>query len=270
MSQRAQAQPPELPPGQRTAPALRLVWNHDFDQRAAALFADYRASGRPETFRLLVEELAPRLLPLVRGRLRKSGRRVEAREVVDDAFAQVFRRSASFHDRGPGSFVKWFLAIAENLVKQEARATHRRDRRERLAARPEVDRAADPFTLLLAEEEEWLARATWAHLRRLALEAVAKLPRGHWRLLVDFARDGLTYTELAQREGLPRSALVMRIQRARKRVVAHVRRRLDEETSGRAPAAAAPRSAQPPSGPGSATTSSGCSLTTPAALRRTV
>ena len=248
------------------APALRLVWNHEFDQRAAALFADYRASGRPETFRLLVEELAPRLLPLVRGRLRKSGRRVEAREVVDDAFAQVFRRCASFHDRGPGSFVKWFLAIAENLVKQEARANHRRDRRERLAARPELDRAADPFTLLLADEEEWLARATWAHLRRLALEAVAKLPRGHWRLLVDVARDGLTYTELAQREGLPRSALVMRIQRARKRVVAHVRRRLDEETVVRAPTGAA----QPPSGPGSASSSSGCSLTTPAALRRTV
>ncbi len=240
---------------------LRVVWNHDFDRRAASLFAEFRVHHRPETFRTLVEELAPRLVPMVRARLRRGIGRGDAREVVDDTFAQVFRRRDSFCDRGPGSFVKWFLAIAENLVRQEARATQRRHRRERLAARPEVDRGADPFALLLGNEEQWIAGATWAQLRRLALEAVAEMPSDHWRLLVDFARGGLTYTQLAQREGIPRSALVMRIQRARERVVAHVRRRLDAIDA---------RAAQPPSGPGSASSSSGCSLTTPAAMRRTV
>lgn len=249
---------PGVPAGARGP--LRVVWNGDFDRRAAHLFDAYRRDGDPEAFRRLVDELAPRLVPMVRARLRRQGRRCDARELVGDAFAQVFRRCDSFKDRGPGSFVRWFMAIAANLARQETRSERRRQRRERAVARVELDGASDPFALLLRDEERRLAGATWATLRRLALEAVATLPVAHWQALVTFARGGRTYAALAQELGLPRSALVMRIQRARERILDHIVARLE---------AGAAR-VQLPSGPGSASTSSGCVTTASPAMRRTV
>jgi RNA polymerase sigma factor (sigma-70 family) len=212
------------------AAVLRVLWNRDFDRRAAQLFAAYRARGEQELYRELVEECAPRLVPLVRSRLRRCGRRLDAHELVLDTFSQIYRCRQSYRDCGPGSFVRWFLAVAENLMRQEVRAATRRAQREQGAAQPVADRAADPFELLLKSEEQRLAWLTWAQLRRLALEAVQELPAGQWEALVRFATDGLTYEALALKLAVPRGALIMRIQRARKRVLEHVRARVADGT----------------------------------------
>ncbi len=212
---------------------MHVVWNHDFDRRATALFEDFRVHEQPETFRSLYESSAPLLLPMVRMKLRKLGRKLDAGDVLLDTFAHVYRNRATFIDRGQGSFVKWFLAVAENLVLQDSRCTLRRMRRERLVARRVLDPASDPFVRVLRGEEELVARVTWNQLRVLVLEGVTKLPPPQSEALVRFTQERVTYEELARLLGITRGAVVMRVQRARLRILEHVRARLrDPEILG--------------------------------------
>ena len=212
------------------APTLRLVWNREFERRAAALFARFRDGEVAEDFASLVGEIAPLLVPLVRSRLRRIGRHLDARELVQDTFTQVYQARSTFHDRGPGSFVKWFLAIADNLVRQDSRADQRRVRREQVVALPVADRCADPFSILLKGEEELLTGLSWAQVRRLALEAVQALPPSQWEVFVRYCRERLSYDDLATQLGLPRGAVVMRIQRARESVLHYIEARLADGT----------------------------------------
>lgn len=202
--------------------AWRVVWNRDFDREAAALFARFRDDRGADSFGALVAAIAPRLVPLVRSRLRRGRRHVDAHELIHDTFVRIYHAHESFDDRGPGSFVKWFLAIADNLARQDARADLRRAGREQRCARPVADRAADPFAQLLAGEEERLAALTWATVRRLALEAVQRLPASQWRAFVAFSRTPQTYEQLARELGVARGAAIMRVQRARQSVLDHI------------------------------------------------
>ncbi|MBM4014970.1 MAG: sigma-70 family RNA polymerase sigma factor [Planctomycetes bacterium] len=216
----------------------RVIWNRDFECEAAALFARYRAAPDAAAFARLVEQLSPRLVPLVRARLRKGRRHLDPREVIHDAFVQIFRARATFEDRGPGSFIRWFVAIADNLTRQDCRSDRRRVGREQCSAQPIADRSGDPYALLVAGEEERLAGLTWAAVRRLVLEGVQRLPPAQWEALVTLSREPMTYAALAQRLHAPRGAVIMRVQRARVAVLAHVRRRLADGSHGAAVAAA--------------------------------
>jgi RNA polymerase sigma factor (sigma-70 family) len=202
------------------------------------LFERFRAAPDDGAFAELVEKLSPRLVPLVRARLRRGRSHVDAREIIHDAFVQIFRARTTFEDRGPGSFIRWFVAIADNLSRQSARSDRRRVRREQTSARPIADRSNDPFAQLVASEEERLAGLSWAAVRRLVLEGVQRLPPSQWEAFVTFSREPMTYSALAQRLHAPRGAVIMRVQRARQAVLAHVRARLADGSLDHAVAAA--------------------------------
>ena len=209
-----------------TPPSLRLVWDHGIERRATTLFEEFRVHERPETFRSLFEVAGPALLPLVRMKVRRQRGRVDPAELLTDTFAQIYRCRHTFQDRGPGSFVRWFLAIADNLVRQESRATTRRARREMLVARSIEDRGADPFVHLLADEARRVARITYGELRALVLEGMRDLPARQEQALLLHAQERLTYAEIARRLKLKPGAVAMRIRSARLRILHHLRARL--------------------------------------------
>jgi RNA polymerase sigma-70 factor (ECF subfamily) len=226
------------PCGERGAP-LRLVFDAGIERRVASLFEEFRVHERPETFRSLFEVAGPALLPLVRMKVRRLRGRVDPAELLIDTFAQIYRNRHTYEDRGPGSFVRWFLAVADNLLRQESRATWRRTRREQLVARSIEDKGADPFVHVLADEARLVARLTYGELRALVLEGLRKLPSRQEQVLLLHTQERLSYARIAAQLGLSRGAVSMRIRRARLRILEHVRRRIA------AAAAASEREARP-------------------------
>jgi RNA polymerase sigma-70 factor (ECF subfamily) len=206
-------------------PRLRVVCDTALDRQATGLFEEFRRSELPETFRALFETAGPALLPLVRMKVRRAKAAVDPAEILTDTFELIYRHRATFRDRGPGSFVKWCLAIAGNLLRQEARASVRRTQREQGAARSIEDHGADPIVQVIAEESEIEIRMTYRELRRLVLDAMRQLPPPLEQALLLHAQEQLSYAEVGARLGIRAGAVSMRIKRARERILAHLRAR---------------------------------------------
>jgi RNA polymerase sigma-70 factor (ECF subfamily) len=220
-------------------PRLRVVCDTALDREATALFEEFRRSERPETFRSLFEIAGPALLPLVRMKVRRAKAAVDPAELLTDTFELIYRHRATFRDRGPGSFVKWCLAIASNLLRQQARASARRTRREQTAARSIEDHGTDPIVQVIAEESEIEIRMTYRELRRLVLDAMRQLPAPLEQALLLHAQEQLSYAEVGARLGIRAGAVSMRIKRARERILTELKARAQaRDLQSRAGAAA--------------------------------
>jgi RNA polymerase sigma factor (sigma-70 family) len=206
-------------------PRLRVVCDTALDREATALFEEFRRSERPETFRSLFEVAGPALLPLVRMKVRRNKSAADPAELLTDTFELIYRHRATFRDRGPGSFVKWCLAIAGNLLRQQARASARRTRREQTAARSIEDHRTDPIVQVIAEESEIELRMTYRELRRLVLDAMRQLPPPLEQALLLHAQEQLSYAEVGARLGIRAGAVSMRIKRARERILTSMKSR---------------------------------------------
>jgi RNA polymerase sigma-70 factor (ECF subfamily) len=206
----------------RSRARLRVLCDTALDRQATRLFEEFRADEAPETFRRLFEIAGPALLPLVRMKVRRARAAIDPAELMTDTFELIYRHRRTFRDRGPGSFVKWCLAIAGNLLRQEVRATTRRVRREQGAARSIEDRGTDPAVQVIAAENDKEIRLTYRELRRVVLAAMRELPAPLEQALLLHAQERLSYAEVAARLGIRPGAVSMRIKRARERILANL------------------------------------------------
>jgi RNA polymerase sigma-70 factor (ECF subfamily) len=216
------AQPPSHPKARGRA-RLRVLCDTALDRQATRLFEEFRGDEAPETFRRLFEVAGPALLPLVRMKVRRARAAIDPAELMTDTFELIYRHRRTFRDRGPGSFVRWCLAIAGNLLRQEVRASTRRVRREQSAARSIEDHGTDPVVQVIAAENDTEIRMTYRELRRVVLEAMRELPAPLEQALLLHAQERLSYSEVAARLGIRPGAVSMRIKRARERILAHLR-----------------------------------------------
>jgi RNA polymerase sigma-70 factor (ECF subfamily) len=155
-------------------------------------------------------------------KVRRARAAIDPAELMTDTFELIYRHRGTFRDRGAGSFVKWCLAIAGNLLRQEVRATSRRVKREQSAARSIEDRGTDPVVQVIAAESDVEIRLTYRELRRVVLEAMRELPAPLEQALLLHAQERLSYAEVAERLGIRPGAVSMRIKRARERILAHL------------------------------------------------
>jgi RNA polymerase sigma-70 factor (ECF subfamily) len=208
---------------QRTGPHRASgVSEASLDRHAVWLFQDFRRAERPEIFQRLFEECGPELLSLLRMKIRQIRLPVDPAELLVDTFSQVFKARHTFRDRGNGSFLRWFMTIAENLLRQRQRESTRRLRREEVAARQIHDPSADPLLLLVERETQAVAQLTYQELRGLIIEAFHALsPRQEQALLLHTVH-ALSYAEIARRLDISLGAVAMRIKRARDKVLRHV------------------------------------------------
>jgi len=216
------AQPPSHSKA-RGRTRLRVLCDTALDRQATRLFEEFRGDEAPETFRRLFEVAGPALLPLVRMKVRRARAAIDPAELMTDTFELIYRHRRTFRDRGPGSFVRWCLAIAGNLLRQEVRASTRRVRREQSAARSIEDHGTDPVVQVIAAENDTEIRMTYRELRRVVLEAMRELPAPLEQALLLHAQERLSYSEVAARLGIRPGAVSMRIKRARERILAHLR-----------------------------------------------
>lgn len=110
----------------------------------------------------------------------------------------------------------WFRRVVLNRLRNRARESSRRDRRERVAARPEA----------LADSTELVGRA---EALREVTDAVLALPEPFRGCILQHYFDGLSPTEIAEREGVPAATIRSRLTRGRARLRAVLAERSDDD-----------------------------------------
>lgn len=155
---------------------------------------DHRAMG--ELYDRHVTTLFPIALRIVRDR-------AEAEDIVHDSFVAVSERAAQYMPER-GSVIAWLVTLVRNLSIDR---TRRRDRRgvlarEVIAHEPPVE-VPDPEALTSdASERDKIRRA------------LAKLPEAQRQTLEVAFFEGLSYPEIAAREGVPLGTIKSRAARA--------------------------------------------------------
>ena len=189
-------------------------WRARLETALCALFRDERD---PDSFEELYRVGGPALLRWIE--LLARGLRLDAQEVLQDAFVNMYRYVASFRDEAPRSFAVWSRTIAGNLVRR-ARAARRGMSREALmAVRAEPrDPHAGPVQVTVEDEErEHLAQA-WIIVLSRWLEAYEALSPRERRLMDLVEVRGLSYSAAAEDMGLGLSNVKMILFRARTRM----------------------------------------------------
>jgi len=148
----------------------------------------------------LYDRFAPMLFPMV---LRVVREKAEAEDVLHDAFVAVSER-ATLYVPARGSVVAWLVTLVRNLAIDR---TRRRARRSALAHR---DALEAPISAVESPEEA-LAEARASGVVRRAL---ASLPDVQRQTLEIAFYEGLSYPEIADREGVPLGTVKSRAARA--------------------------------------------------------
>ena len=127
----------------------------------------------------------------------------EAEDVVHDAFIAVVERADQFRPER-GSLIAWLVTTVRNLALDRARRRTRRAQITHDELRHEPD---DP--VLDPEALSWLE-----HRRAVVLEALGRVSEAQRRTLEIAFFEGLSYPEIAEREGVPLGTVKSRAARA--------------------------------------------------------
>jgi RNA polymerase sigma-70 factor (ECF subfamily) len=181
------------------------------DERSEGAFADLHAWCLPSVRRAVL------------GHLRQLPRGLEAAELVQDVFVNLFRYAASFRDERAASFRCWMGTIAANAVRRHLTGARRLSLElvSEEGGEP-ADQHAGPAQLALRGEEHRSLSLSWCLLLSHYAQAHAELaPRDRLALeLVEVS--GLSYTEACEHLGVGMSNMKMIMFRARRRLRARM------------------------------------------------
>lgn len=174
-----------------------------------------------------LSELYDRHAPFVFGVALKIVREQnEAEDVVHDAFVAIVERADQFRpDRG--SVAAWLVTTVRNLALDRAR---RRTRRAQITDEELRHEPADP--VLDPEAISWME-----HRRVAVVAALGRIPDAQRRTLEVAFFEGLSYPEIAEREGVPLGTVKSRAARALSALRAALEGDLEPEGGASEPAA---------------------------------
>ena len=163
------------------------------DARPEPTDGDYVVSSRngsPDDFRLLVQRYQRPLFAYLAGRL---GNQLEAEEVAQESFVRAFLSLKKL--RKPESFYAWLMGIAGRVLKEQFRATERRQKDRAIAE------------TLLAEESGTVPEYPLE-------EAIAVLPESYRQVILLRYYEGHSCQEIATRLGMPLGTVTKTLSRA--------------------------------------------------------
>lgn len=191
---------------------------------ASQLMALFRDTGESEAFEALHAFTQNAVYEWVLSLLRGSNGMLDAREILQDTFINVYRYAGSFRSDHDGSFRVWVRTIAGNLVR---RAYTRRPTR-RFEDMPEgfqepIDPKLGPEGLAQDDEERQRLVRSWMLLMAHYKEAFEKLSSRDQYAMHLVEVEGKSYRDAGKDLGVRQSNMKMILFRARKRLVNHMR-----------------------------------------------
>ena len=171
-------------------------------------------AGDRNAFRVLVERYHARAFRLALRILKDED---AARDAVQEALVKAFNNLAKFEQRS--AFFTWLY----RLVKNQCLDMLRRDRSARTVEWEEGSLAEAEASADATPEVEGVSFAPATELLRKELRekidaAIAQLPVGARETLILREVEGLSYTEIAEAQGIPKGTVMSRLFYARKQM----------------------------------------------------
>jgi RNA polymerase sigma factor (sigma-70 family) len=165
----------------------------DQNERQEPSDGEYVVSSRngcPDHFRLLVQRYQRPLFAYLSSRL---GNQLEAEEAAQESFVRAFLSLKKL--RKPESFYAWLMGIAGRVLKEQFRATERRQKDRAIAE------------TLLAEDSGGAPEYPLE-------EAIAVLPESNRQVILLRYYEGLSCQDVATRLGMPLGTVTKTLSRA--------------------------------------------------------
>jgi RNA polymerase sigma-70 factor (ECF subfamily) len=168
--------------------------------------------GDHEAFSRLFEKYRSRLAVLIHYKLGPGLRRdADVDDVLQETLLRAYRDIARFDYRAPGSFMSWLARIADHVMADMARAQNRQKRAgEHVSFRSESNPAgpepADFHTpSRIFTENESLGRL---------VDMLNRLPEDYRYIILAIKVEGLSTSEVAERDGVSNQAVSLLLHRA--------------------------------------------------------
>ncbi|MEW6073974.1 MAG: sigma-70 family RNA polymerase sigma factor [Planctomycetota bacterium] len=199
----------------------------------------FRDTGAPETFEALYAVSEAGVRRWIRGLLGPGLAHLDAGEVLQDTFVNVYRYASGFRAEQEDSFRVWVRTIAGNIVRRSSGRRARFSFQELPEGLQEPeDRSEGPELALVRDEQAKSLRQAWVLFLCLYACAWAQLSPRDQKTLHLVEVENRSYREAGQILGVGRSNMKMIVFRSRKRIARFLRAAL---SAGRArtPAAGA-------------------------------
>lgn len=214
-------------------PAVRTGLPGDgFDRGLTDLMLRFQASRDPADFEQLYRAAAEDVLNWIRSLLRQASHGLDALELLQDTFVNVYRYPSGFRSDHAGSFRVWVRTIAGNAVRR----ARRRSTQRTANLEEQLVELTDPCASPLLEA---YGREASEHMGQALLLLYAALNAAYGRLkerdrqaleLVEL--NGQSYADAGPLLGVPAENMKMIVFRARRRLVHDAARALAPAGSG--------------------------------------
>jgi len=179
--------------------------------------------GDRAAFDDLFRRVGGRIFVYVASRMKAPLRRLmEPEDLLQEVYVEAYKSFPTFVDQGPGSFARWMVGIAANVVNQAYKhhfEVKQRDARRQVTLGPEREDPAgnvptpDPTPSRIVARNE--------QVRKLA-EALASLDEEDREVILLRVFEGLHIEEVARRVSQPRTTVAYRLARGLSRLEARV------------------------------------------------
>lgn len=186
------------------------------------LMEAFRTTQSKVAFGLLYELNYPSFLTAVAGHLRRSRSCIDAQDLVQEVFFNIYRYPNRFRADDDQAFARWSAAILRNLVRDRGR----RERSEPVRAfvDDEIDACSDPagrspLRAAIRRESQRICSRAYVLYLRLYLAAYGQLNSREQQALRLVEVEGWKYREAAAELGIVLGNFKMLVFRARKKIL---------------------------------------------------
>ncbi len=182
------------------------------------LMLAFQESGTSDDFEALYEHARGPLLVWITSLA--AGRRtgLDAAELLQDTFVNIYRYAGSFRDQGPRTFRVWSRTIAGNLVRRSRFETRRSFQAMPEGMQEPTDRRDGPAAELLCAEDQRILNHAWMLLLSRYVAAYEELSDRDRKALTLIEVEGLSYQAACRELRVGLSNLKMILFRARRRI----------------------------------------------------
>jgi RNA polymerase sigma factor (sigma-70 family) len=204
------------------APRRSSAEGEEFDRRLTDLMVRFQNSREAADFEVLYAAGAEDVLQWIRSLLRQGGAQLDASELLQDTFVNVYRYPSGFRPEHAGSFRVWVRTIAGNAVRRaRRRAAPRASALEEQTSEP-CDPGASPLLLASGREQALVFARSLSLLYTATLFAFERLRPRDRRALELVELQGQPYAEAGPLLGVPPENMKMIVFRARRRLLLEI------------------------------------------------